>query len=105
MRIQVMKEDKLQEIVAKRPLKVLWGAATTGRPHISYFTPMAKIADFLKAGCEVRRTLVVLRLLTLPYVQVTVLMADLHAFLDNGCEWDLLEPRVQFYEEVQLSQR
>ena len=34
--------------------KVYWGTATTGRPHIAYFVPISKIADFLKAGCEVR---------------------------------------------------
>jgi tyrosyl-tRNA synthetase len=37
----------------KRPLKIYWGTATTGKPHIAYFVPMAKIADFLRAGCEV----------------------------------------------------
>ena len=40
--------------VEKRPLKIYWGTATTGKPHIAYFVPMAKIADFLRAGCEVR---------------------------------------------------
>ncbi len=37
----------------KRALKIYWGTATTGKPHIAYFVPMAKIADFLRAGCEV----------------------------------------------------
>ena len=50
----------------KRPVKVYWGTAPTGRPHCGYFVPMVKLADLLKAGCE-----------------VTVLLADLHAFLDN----------------------
>ena len=50
------KEDLLKQIVCveKRPLKVYWGTATTGKPHIAYFVPMAKIADFLRAGCHVR---------------------------------------------------
>ncbi|XP_061192418.1 tyrosine--tRNA ligase, cytoplasmic-like [Saccostrea echinata] len=45
---------------------------------------MSKIADFLRAGCE-----------------VTILFADLHAYLDNmKAPWDLLSLRVQYYERV-----
>ena len=33
--------------------KIYWGTATTGRPHIAYFVPISKLADFLRAGCEV----------------------------------------------------
>ena len=45
----------MKEIVKERQLKVYWGTATTGRPHVAYFVPMTKIADFLHAGCEVLR--------------------------------------------------
>lgn len=48
-----MGEDKLVEILKTRDVKVYWGTATTGKPHIAYFVCMSKIADFLKAGCEV----------------------------------------------------
>ncbi|CAG5092106.1 Similar to yars1: Tyrosine--tRNA ligase [Cotesia congregata] len=77
-------EDKLKTILQERDLKVYWGTATTGKPHIGYFTPLSKIADFLKAG-----------------VEVTILFADLHAYLDNmkSC-WDLLALRVQYYEAL-----
>ncbi|VDL63730.1 unnamed protein product [Nippostrongylus brasiliensis] len=45
---------------------------------------MRKIADFLKAG-----------------LKVTVLFADLHAFLDNmKSTWELLENRVIYYEHI-----
>ena len=47
-------------------ISVYWGTATTGKPHIAYFVAMSKIADFLRADCE-----------------VTILFADLHACLDN----------------------
>ena len=50
---EVLGEDKLDEILKSRDLKLYWGSATTGRPHIAYFVPMSKIGDFLKAGCEV----------------------------------------------------
>ncbi|KAI1294914.1 Tyrosine--tRNA ligase, cytoplasmic [Halotydeus destructor] len=81
---ETLGEDRLKEIVATRDLKIYWGTATTGKPHLAYFVPMSKIADFLKAGCE-----------------VTILFADLHAYLDNmKAPWELLELRTQYYEHV-----
>lgn len=50
---EVLGEERLKEILKERELKVYWGTATTGKPHVAYFVPMSKIADFLKAGCEV----------------------------------------------------
>lgn len=54
---EVLGEEKITEILAKRDLKLYWGTATTGKPHVAYFLPMSKIGDFLKAGCEVRQIL------------------------------------------------
>lgn len=50
---EVLGEENLKKIIKERDLKLYWGTATTGKPHIAYFVPMTKIADFLKAGCEV----------------------------------------------------
>uniref|UniRef100_A0A0A9W919 Tyrosine--tRNA ligase n=1 Tax=Lygus hesperus TaxID=30085 RepID=A0A0A9W919_LYGHE len=79
---EVLGDDKMRTILKERDLKIYWGTATTGKPHIAYFVPMSKIGDFLKAGCE-----------------VTILLADLHAYLDNmKAPWDLLALRTQYYE-------
>lgn len=51
---EVLGTEKLTTILAERDLKIYWGTATTGKPHVAYFVPMSKIADFLRAGCEVR---------------------------------------------------
>lgn len=68
----------------KRDIKVYWGTATTGRPHVAYFVPMSKIADFLRAGCE-----------------VTILFADIHGYLDNmKSTFELLKLRTKYYENV-----
>lgn len=81
---EVLGEDKIKSILNDRDLRVYWGTATTGKPHIAYFVPMTKIADFLRAG-----------------VEVTILFADLHAYLDNmKAPWALLELRVQYYEQT-----
>merc|ERR1739848_86272 len=81
---EVLGDDRIDEIMKTRDLKIYWGTATTGKPHIAYFVPMSKVADFLKAGCE-----------------VTILFADLHAYLDNmKAPWELLKLRTEYYEHV-----
>ena len=57
------------------------GTATTGRPHCAYYVPMIKIAQLLRAGCTVK-----------------VLLADIHAFLDNlKAPIDLVNHRAAYY--------
>lgn len=63
---EIVGEDTLRKIAAVRAVKVYWGTAPTGRIHIGYYTPILKIAELVKAGCN-----------------VTILIADLHAMLDN----------------------
>merc|ERR1712226_1389779 len=81
---EVLGDDRIDEVLKTRDLKIYWGTATTGKPHIAYFVPMSKIADFLNAGCE-----------------VTILFADLHAYLDNmKAPWALLQLRTEYYEHA-----
>ena len=81
---EVLGNDRIDEIMKSRDLKIYWGTATTGKPHIAYFVPMSQVADFLSAGCE-----------------VTILFADLHAYLDNmKAPWKLLKLRTEYYEHV-----
>jgi len=75
---------RLKEHLTTKDLKLYWGTATTGQPHVGYFVPMTKIAEFLRAGC-----------------QVTILFADLHAYLDSmKAPWELLRHRTQYYEHI-----
>merc|ERR1711990_437962 len=65
---EVVGEEDIKKVLAERDVKVYWGTATTGKPHIAYFVP---------AGCE-----------------VTILFADLHAYLDNmKSPWELINHR------------
>lgn len=82
---EVLHADYLEEIFAagKSP-RIYWGTAPTGKPHCGYLVPMTKLADFLKAGAE-----------------VVVLLADIHAFLDNmKAPESVLEFRVKYYETL-----
>ena len=79
---EVVGDDELMQILEQGDLKLYWGTATTGRPHVAYFLPIVKIADFLKAGCKVK-----------------ILFADLHAYLDDQKSmWDQLQHRTEYYE-------
>lgn len=70
-----------------RSPKAYWGTAPTGRPHIGYFVPLAKIADFLHADVEVK-----------------ILLADVHAFLDNlKAPLELVAHRTKYYKHVLLA--
>ncbi|KDR82350.1 hypothetical protein GALMADRAFT_237612 [Galerina marginata CBS 339.88] len=80
---EVLGGDSIKGILAEgRQPKCYWGTAPTGRPHIGYFVPLTKIADFLRAG-----------------VHVTILLADVHAFLDNlKAPLELVAYRTKYYE-------
>lgn len=82
---EVLGEDRLKELLKQgKDVSIYWGTATTGKPHVAYFVPISKLSDFLKAGC-----------------QVTILFADLHAYLDNmKAPWELLAYRTQYYEAL-----
>ncbi|OAG31675.1 tyrosyl-tRNA synthetase [Nematocida displodere] len=82
---EVLGDAELKDIIQSgRALRVYWGTATTGKPHVAYILPMLKLADFLRAGCE-----------------VVVLLADLHAVLDNlKAPLALVQKRVEYYRVV-----
>ncbi|TFK81677.1 tyrosyl-tRNA synthetase [Polyporus arcularius HHB13444] len=85
---EVLGGDIIKAILAEgRTPKCYWGTAPTGRPHIGYFVPLTKIADFLRAD-----------------VEVTVLLADVHAFLDNlKAPLELVAHRTQYYKKLLLA--
>lgn len=81
---EIVGEDKIKEILKERDLKVYWGTAPTGKPHIAYFLAMFKIRDLLNAGCDVK-----------------ILIADIHAFLDSlGSTWESVDLRTKYYEFI-----
>ncbi len=84
---EVTDEKVIRKILEKRPLKIYWGTAITGRPHIAYFIPIMKIRDFINAGCHVK-----------------ILLADVHGFLDNlKAPIHKINNRREYYEKIILS--
>ncbi|KAF9004663.1 tRNA synthetases class I-domain-containing protein [Cyathus striatus] len=85
---EVLGADTIKAILAEgRHPKAYWGTAPTGRPHLGYFVPLTKIVDFLRAGVEVK-----------------ILFADVHAFLDNlKAPLELVEHRTKYYQHVLMA--
>lgn len=80
---EVISIDELKTLLKKKKNpSVYLGTAPTGKPHIGYFMWFIKMGDFLKAGLKVK-----------------LLLADLHAALDNT-PWDVLDYRYKYYDEV-----
>ncbi|KAF2274961.1 tyrosyl-tRNA synthetase [Westerdykella ornata] len=82
---EVLDGEIIEKILKEgRHPKIYWGTATTGRPHCGYFVPAIKIAQYLAAGCD-----------------VTILLADIHGFLDNlKAPIELVEQRAEYYRFV-----
>jgi tyrosyl-tRNA synthetase len=82
---EVLNPEKVKQILAEgRHVRIYWGTATTGMPHCGYFVPALKIAQFLAADCD-----------------VTILLADIHGFLDNlKAPIERVQSRAKYYERV-----
>ena len=78
---EVVTDDELEELLADGSPSAYIGYAPTGEMHIGHFTTMRKLADLTAAD-----------------VDVTVLIADLHAHLDDEkSPFDLLDARSEYY--------
>lgn len=80
---EILTEEELAELLKTKAEPVVYlGYAPTGRPHIGYLIPAMKIKDFVNAGLKVK-----------------ILLADIHAHLDNmKSPLELLAKRVEFYK-------
>jgi len=79
---EVIEESEIESLFEGDEPTAYIGYAPTGEMHIGHFTTMRKLADFIEAG-----------------VDVTVLIADLHAHLDDAkSPFELLDARSEYYQ-------
>ena len=85
---EIVTEAELRNLLTRKKSPSAYiGFASTGRAHIGYFIPLLKAADFIRAGFG-----------------FTVLLADVHAHLDNQkSPWELLDQRFEYYRLALLS--
>jgi len=80
---EIIGEDELKKLLnSEKKLTVYLGTAPTGRPHVGYFMWALKVSDLLKVGFKVK-----------------ILLADLHAAMDNT-PWEILEERYNYYAVI-----
>lgn len=78
---QIGIEDIKTKLAMNVSLKGYWGTAPTRSPSVGYIIPLMKFVDMVNAG-----------------IDMTVFIADLHAFLDKGYNWiDKTDQRVAYY--------
>lgn len=81
---EIVTESELQTVLEGPDPSVYIGYAPTGQMHIGHYTTIRKLVDFLEADLD-----------------VTVLIADLHAHLDDEkSPFDLLDARSRYYREA-----
>lgn len=82
---EVIGDDELkQKIEDGGSLKVYWGTAPTGPPHFAYLLPLLKIKDCADLKCT-----------------ITILLADVHSYLDKGFgSVDRVDLRTRYYEFI-----
>jgi tyrosyl-tRNA synthetase len=81
---EVVTDEELDGLLERDDPTIYIGYAPTGEMHIGHFTTIRKLADFLAAGLDVK-----------------VLIADLHAHLDDEkSPFDLLDARTAYYREA-----
>ena len=77
----IQEENGIVNILQHRDLRIHWGISITGKPHVGYLVPLAKIVNCLRAGCEVH-----------------IVLADLHGYIDGkSVEWGCLKNRTGYY--------
>jgi tyrosyl-tRNA synthetase len=80
---EIIGEEELKEkLKSGKELVIYWGTAPTGKPHIGYLFPALKMADLIRAGFKLK-----------------ILLADLHASLDN-VPWPILDKRYDYYKTI-----
>ncbi|KAF5668281.1 tyrosyl-tRNA synthetase [Fusarium denticulatum] len=79
---EVLNSEIIDNVILreKRPLRVYWGTAPTGKPHCGYFASTVKIAELLHAGCHVK-----------------ILLADKHAHMDSHAPLEFIKHRCEYY--------
>ncbi|KAF3483849.1 tyrosyl-tRNA synthetase [Arthroderma uncinatum] len=87
-RLELQNGQSAQELqsllIQGKTIKYQWVTAPTGKPHIGYFIPLIKFADFIRAGGE-----------------VIVEYIDVYAFLVNyKFPWEQVQHRTTYYRSI-----
>jgi tyrosyl-tRNA synthetase len=80
--VEVLNKDELDSVLKKKSLKVYCGYEPSGEIHLGHLVTMMKLLDFQKAG-----------------INVTILLANWHAWLNKKGDWNFLEKQMKIWEK------
>ncbi len=80
--VEVLNKEELDLILNKKGLRVYCGYEPSGEIHLGHLVTITKLLDFQKAG-----------------IDVIVLLANWHAWLNKKGDWDFLEKQMKSWEK------
>ncbi len=82
--VEILTEEELKKLLEeKKDVSAYYGIAPTGPFHMGYLVPLSKVFDFTNAG-----------------VKIKILIADIHAALDDlKTPWEELDKRADYYRK------
>ncbi|MEK6828681.1 MAG: tyrosine--tRNA ligase [Nanoarchaeota archaeon] len=79
--VEVLNKDELDETLKKKILKVYCGYEPSGEIHLGHLVTLMKLLDFQKAG-----------------INVVILLANWHAWLNKKGDWTFLEKQMKLWQ-------
>ena len=80
--VEVLNNEEIDSVLKKKKLRVYCGYEPSGEIHLGHLVTMMKLLDFQKAGIE-----------------IIVLLANWHAWLNRKGDWNFLNKQMRLWEE------
>jgi tyrosyl-tRNA synthetase len=79
--VEVLNKEEMDTVLQKKNLRVYCGYEPSGEIHLGHLVTLMKLLDFQKAG-----------------VDVIILLANWHAWLNKKGDWNFLEKQMKLWE-------
>ena len=80
--VEVLNKEEMDEVLKKKKLQVYCGYEPSGEIHLGHLVTLMKLLDFQKAG-----------------INVVILLANWHAWLNKKGDWTFLEKQMKLWEQ------
>jgi tyrosyl-tRNA synthetase len=79
--VEVLNKDEMDEVLKRKKLRVYCGYEPSGEIHLGHLVTLMKLLDFQKAG-----------------INVIILLANWHAWLNKKGDWTFLEKQMKLWQ-------
>ena len=80
--VEILNKDELDSVLKRKNLRVYCGYEPSGEIHLGHLVTMMKLLDFQKAG-----------------INIIILLANWHAWLNKKGDWSFLENQMRIWEK------